>query len=136
AGDLERGLITSGPIGAPASGAPGAGPAVSPLVDVAEAALKNADYRGAQTIARRALDTDPRSTDAHRIIADAALALGQDGDAEREYTAALGLDSPNSRGELGPGGWAERKKKWNTAASHYSRALELSGKNVPAALGL
>ena len=142
AGDLERGLITSGPIGAPASGAPtggaGAVPAVSvsPLVEVADAALKNADYRGAQTIARRALETDPRSTDAHRIIADAALALGQDGDAEREYTAALVLDSANSRAEFGLGRLAERQKKWNTAASHYSRALELSGKNVPAALGL
>lgn len=140
AGDLERGLVTSGPIGAPASGAPtaapGAAPAVSPLVEVADAALKNADYRGAQTIARRALETDPRSSDAHRIIADAALALGQEGDAEREYTAALVLDSANSRAEFGLGRLAERQKKWNTAASHYSRALELSGKNVPAALGL
>ena len=141
ASDLEKGLVQTGPIstvpavppppGGGASSSPGA-----PLVDAAETALKNSDYRGAQAMAMRALDADPRNSDARRVLGDAALALGQEGDSEREYTAALVLDSANSRAEFGLGRLAERQKKWNTAASHYRRALELSPKNVPAALGL
>lgn len=142
--DLERNVVTSGPIANPAPGPGPAGPpagggaaaAAAPLLEAAETALKNADYRGAQTVARRALEMDSKSSDAHRILADAALALGQEGDAERDYTAALVLDSANSRAEFGLGRLAERQKKWATAASHYNRALELSGKNVSAALGL
>lgn len=144
AADLEKGLVTTAPIATPPPGsmapapAPGGPPTTNaqPLIDAAEAALKNADFRNAQAMAMRALDADPKSPDAHRVLGDAALALGQEGDAEREFTAALVLDSGNSRAEFGLGRLAERQKKWNTAASHYRRALELSGKNVPAALGL
>ncbi|MEO8432466.1 MAG: tetratricopeptide repeat protein [Acidobacteriota bacterium] len=142
ANDLEKGLVTSGPIAAQPPGAPpnsqgpGAAAAAGPVLDSAEAALRNADFRGARGLASRALEIDPKSSDAHRILGDAALGLGQEGDAEREQTASLVLDSSNSRAELGLGRLAERQKKWNTAASHYRRALELSGKNVSAALGL
>lgn len=140
--DLEKGLVQTTPISAsspstgPATTAPAPASNAAPLVEAAEAALRNADYRGAQAMAMRALDADPRSSDARRVLGDAALALGQEGDSEREYTAALVLDSANSRAEFGLGRLAERQKKWNTAASHYRRALELSSKNVPAALGL
>jgi tetratricopeptide (TPR) repeat protein len=96
--DLEKGLVQTSPIAtAPpltsssASNAPAS--SAAPLVDAAEAALKNADYRGAQAMATRALDADPRSSDARRILGDTALALGQEGDAEREFTAALVLDA-------------------------------------------
>ncbi len=142
ASDLERGLVTAVPIGAPVP-APAPGPSsaagalnVSPLLEAAENAIKGGDFRGAQSIATRALDADPKSSDAHRLVADAALSLGQEADAEREYTAAIVLDSGNSRAEYGLGRLAERQKKWNTAASHYRRALELNAKSVPAALGL
>jgi len=143
ASDLEKLLVTTGPIGTapPAAGGPPVqGPASSaaavPVLENAENLLKAADYRGARAAAMRALELDPRSAESHRIIGDAALALGQEGDAEREYTAALVLDTANSGSELGLGRLAERQGKWNTAASHYRRALELSGKNVQAALGL
>jgi tetratricopeptide (TPR) repeat protein len=143
ASELEKALVTTGPIStAPPGpgGPPVQGPATSaaavPVLENAEALLKAADYRGARSAANRALELDPKSAEAHRIVGDAALALGQEGDAEREYTAALVLDSANSRAEVGLGRLAERQAKWNTAASHYRRALELSGKNVQAALGL
>jgi tetratricopeptide (TPR) repeat protein len=143
ASDLEKLLVTTGPIAtAPASpgGPPIQGPASSaaavPVLENAENLLKASDYRGARAAALRALELDPKSAESHRIVGDAALALGQEGDAEREYTAALVLDAANSRSELGLGRLAERQGKWNTAASHYRRALELSGKNVQAALGL
>ncbi len=138
--DLEHGLVTTAPIGAPAPaaspGAAAAGVNVSPLLEAAENALKAGDFRGAQTLAARALEMDSKNADAHRLLADAALAQGQEGDAEREYAAAIVLDSGNWRGEFGLGRLAERQKKWNTAASHYRRALELNGKSVAAALGL
>lgn len=141
--ELEKALVTTGPIAASGNPPPGgpSGPvanpgAAVPVIENAEMLLKNADFRGARAAAGRALEIDPRSAEAHRISADASLALGQEGDAEREYTAALVLDSANSRSEFGLGRLAERQQKWNTAASHYRRALELSGKNVAAALGL
>ncbi|MEP6801688.1 MAG: tetratricopeptide repeat protein [Acidobacteriota bacterium] len=145
ASDLERNLVTSGPISpsgpavsAPAAGAagPSGASAAGPLLETAEAAFKNGDFRAAQAAAARALELDPKSSESHRILADSALALGQEGDAEREATAALVLDSGNSRAEYALGRLAERQTKWSTAASHYRRALELSGKNVGAALGL
>ncbi|MEO8189517.1 MAG: tetratricopeptide repeat protein [Acidobacteriota bacterium] len=145
ASELERNLVTSGPIppsgpalAAPAPGAagPSGASAAAPLLETAEMALKNGDFRASSAAATRALELDPRSSEAHRMLADAALALGQDGDAEREATAALVLDSGNSRAEYALGRLAERQAKWNTAASHYRRALQLSGKNVQAALGL
>src|SRR5262249_18353158 len=46
------------------------------------------------------------------------------------------LDAGNSGAEYGLGRLAERQKKWNTAASHYRRALELNSKSVHAAIGL
>ena len=141
ASDLEQGLVTSAPIAPPsASAAPSlpaaSGPSVAPLLEAAEAAIRVGDYRGAQAIARRAIDADPRSAEGHRLAGDAALSLGQDGDAEREYAAAIVLDTANSGAEYGLGRLAERQKKWNTAASHYRRALELNSKSVAAAIGL
>jgi len=142
ASELEKSLVTTGPISTPSGpgGPPVQGPATAaaavPVLENAEALLKASDYRGARAAASRALELDPKSAEAHRIVGDAAFALGQEGDAEREYTAALVLDTANSRSEVGLGRLAERQAKWNTAASHYRRALELSGKNVQAALGL
>jgi tetratricopeptide (TPR) repeat protein len=143
ASELEKSLVTTGPIstspsgpgGPPVQGPATAGAAV-PVIENAEALLKASDYRGARAAASRALELDPKSAEAHRIVGDAAFALGLEGDAEREYTAALVLETANSRSEVGLGRLAERQAKWNTAASHYRRALELSGKNVQAALGL
>jgi tetratricopeptide (TPR) repeat protein len=142
ASDLERGLVTTTPIGAPVpapsavSGPPAAGSGTAQMLEAAEKAMLAGDFRGAQAMARRALDLDPRSADAHRIAGDASLALGQEADAEREYAAAIVLDAGNSGAEYGLGRLAERQKKWNTAASHYRRALELNSKSVYAALGL
>lgn len=141
ASDLERNVVTAaplpgaGPAAAPPA-APGPGVSVAPLLESSEAALKKGDYRNAQVIASRALDVDPRSSEAHRIIADAALALGREADAEREYTAAITFDLANARAELGLGQLAEMQRKWNTAASHYRRAQELNTRSVAAALGL
>jgi tetratricopeptide (TPR) repeat protein len=141
ASDLEQGLVTSTPLGT--SGTPGPGPApaagamsTAPLLEGAENAIRVGDYRAAQTLARRVLDVDPRSAEGHRLAGDAAQALGQDGDAEREYAASIVLDASNSGAEYGLGRLAERQKKWNTAASHFRRALELNGKSVAAAVGL
>jgi tetratricopeptide (TPR) repeat protein len=144
---IERALVTSGPIGNPAAPGPGAPPAalaaspaatanLAPLLDAAEGALRAGDFRTASAIAAKAAEADSRSAEAHRIAGDAAWGLGQEGDAEREYTAAVVLDSASWRAELGLGRLSERQKKWNTAASHYRRALELNGKSVAAALGL
>lgn len=140
ASDLERALVTAVPIGAAppgsAASAGGAVTSVAPLLEAAEEALKKGDFKAAQVMASRALDVDPKSSEAHRLIADASLAQGRDEDAEREYTASAVLDSGNFRTELGLAHLAERQRKWNTAASHYRRALELNGKSVRAAVGL
>src|SRR5262249_5374280 len=94
AADLEQSLVSSAPIGAPVTPAVSASPApvtssAAPLVEAAESAMRVGDFRSAQSIAHRVLDADPKSAEAHRIAGDAALALGQDADAEREYTAAV-----------------------------------------------
>ena len=141
ASDLERNVVTAIPLpgtapAAPPGAATGAGVSVAPLLESSEAALKRGDFRNAQVIASRALDVDPKNAEAHRLIADACFALGKEADAEREYTAAIVLDTSNARSELGLARLAEMQRKWNTAASHYRRALELNGKSVAAALGL
>jgi Tfp pilus assembly protein PilF len=140
ASDLDRNVVTAAPLPgtAPAAAPPAAGAGVSlaPLLESAEASLKKGDYRNAQVIASRGLDVDPKSSEAHRIIADASFAMGKESDAEREYSAAISLDQSNSRAELGLARLAETQRKWNTAASHYRRAGELDTKSVPAALGL
>ncbi len=134
-------LVTSAPIGTPGPQAaptppPVPGANITPLLDAADRALKDGDLRGAQTMAAKAIELDPKSSDAHRIAGDAALQLGSDAEAEREYTAATVLDAGNARAEFGLARLAEKQKKWNTAASHYRRSLELNAKSVPAALGL
>src|SRR5262249_52977896 len=140
--DLERGLVTTAPIGVPPpapSPAPGAYPSpggIAPLLEAAQKAEEIGDFRSSQAMARRALDFDPKSSEAHRLAGDASLALNQDGEAEREYTAAILLDAGNGGAEYGLGRLTERQKKWNTAASHYRRALELNSRNVHAAVGL
>jgi tetratricopeptide (TPR) repeat protein len=142
--DLERGLVVSGPIGSspPPSAGPMASPIgsasanIAPLLEAAERSARDGDLRSAATMAAKAIELDPKSSEAHRLAGDASLALGQDADSEREYTAAVVLDSGNGRAEFGLARLSEKQKKWNTAASHYRRALELNPKSVPAALGL
>jgi Flp pilus assembly protein TadD len=139
ASDLQKGLVTTGPIPPGGPGAPAPlEPTVNvlPLLDAGDKALSAGDLAGATTHARRAADLDPRSGDAHRLLGEIALAAGQEADAEREFTAALVLDSRSVRAELGLARIAERQQKWNTAASHYTRTLELDPKNMAAATGL
>ena len=137
AADLAKAPVSSAPIGGPAAeGAPAAVPAAPSLLESANKALTIGDFRAASSFAKQAADADPRSAEAHRILGDAALALGQNTDAEREFTAAIVLDSASFRSELGLGVVAERQKKWNTAAAHYRRALDLDPKSVEAARGL
>jgi len=138
ASDLERNVVTATPLPGTAPPAPAGvtGVSVAPLLESSEAALKRGDFRNAQVIASRALDVDPKNSEAHRLIADASFALGKEADAEREYAAAIMLDTSNARAELGLSQLAEMQRKWNTAASHYRRALEINARSVTAALGL
>ncbi|MEP6993015.1 MAG: tetratricopeptide repeat protein [Acidobacteriota bacterium] len=140
ASDLEKGLVSSIPIGASTdAGQPGAAapaPAVGPLLESSERALSSGDWRAAGSFARQASEADPKSAEAHRLAAEAALLGGSDAEAEREFTAAIVLESSNAKAELGLGRVAEQQKKWNTAASHYRRALELNSNSVAAARGL
>jgi tetratricopeptide (TPR) repeat protein len=140
ASDLEKGLVSSTAIGGStdAGSVPSAGgaPALGPLIDSAERALASGDFRVAASYARQASEADPKSAEAHRLAGEAALLAGQEADAEREFTAAVVLESGNARAELGLGRVAEQQKKWNTAASHYRRALELNPSGVAAARGL
>jgi tetratricopeptide (TPR) repeat protein len=99
ASELERNAVSSSslPPGstAPATGAidPSLVPATAPLsaapmMEAASAALRDGNWREAEVRAKQALEIEPRSSEAHRIAADAALAQGRDADAEREYTAS------------------------------------------------
>jgi tetratricopeptide (TPR) repeat protein len=141
ASDLEKGLVSSVPIGASSepgavAEAPAGAQSPTPLLESSERALASGDFRAAASFARQASEADPRSAEAHRLQGEAALMAGQDADAEREFTAAVMLESANGKAELGLGIVAEQQKKWNTAASHYRRALELNPKSVAAARGL
>jgi len=139
AAEIERGVVSSAPIGGPVeSGAitPAPATSVGSLLEEANTALAKGDFRTAGALARQAAEADPKSAEAHRIIGDAALAGGQDIEAEREYTASVVLDLNNPKSELGLGIVAEGLRKWNTAASHYRRALDLDPKSVAAARGL
>ena len=77
--------------------------------DPVRKAAEAGDFRGSLALARRALDLDPKSSEAHRTAGDAALALGQEADAEREYTAALLMESGNAGAEYGLGRLTERQ---------------------------
>lgn len=141
--EAEKAIVSSVPIGASSpegaaapAGIPGSATAVGPLLESAERALTSDDFRAAASFARQASEADPKNADAHRILGDSALALGQNADAEREFTAAIVLESSNGKAELGLAVVAERQRKWNTAASHYRRALDLNPKSVAAARGL
>jgi tetratricopeptide (TPR) repeat protein len=138
AADLQKAPVSSAPIGS--ASADGAAPAApvppSSLLESASKALAAGDFRAAASFAKQAADADPKSAEAHRILGDAALASGQNADAEREFSAAIVLESANFRAELGLGVVAERQKKWNTAAAHYRRSLDLDPKSVEAARGL
>jgi len=140
AADLAKAPVSSAPIGAPAGEGAAAVPAVpaapTALLESANRALNAGDFRAASSFARQASDADPKSAEAHRVLGDAALALGQNADAEREFAAAIVLDGASFRSELGLGVVSERQKKWNTAAAHYRRALDLDPKSVEAARGL
>lgn len=144
AADLESGAITQTPIGAlpPPPPSPPPPPAigplvqVQPLVDAAEAALAKSDFRGAADLARRAVEGNPRSSAAHRILGDAALAQGDPSTAEREFIAATAIDPADAKAEIGLGRTADRAHQPNTAAAHYRRALEIDSKSLVAALGL
>jgi tetratricopeptide (TPR) repeat protein len=143
ASDLERGLVSSAPIGGTAdagagvAAAPAGGPgAVAALLESAERNLASGDFRAAASYAKQASEADPKNAEAHRVAGEAALLGGQEGEAEREFTAALALDSQNAKAQLGLGRVTEAQKKWNTAASHYRRALELDPTSVIAARGL
>jgi tetratricopeptide (TPR) repeat protein len=144
AAELDKGLVSSVPIGS-GTGAPGEAPpaqgppapaSAAPLLESADKAIAAGDFKAAAFYARQASEADPRNADAHRILGDAALAANQNADAEREYTAAIVLDLANGKAEYGLAVVAERQKKWNTAASHYRRALDLNPKSVAAARGL
>lgn len=145
AAELEKGLVSSVPIGSgtgptpeppAAPGTPAAPVSAAPLLESADKAIAAGDFKAAAFYARQASEADPRNADAHRILGDAALAANQNADAEREYTAAIVLDLANGKAEYGLAVVAERQKKWNTAASHYRRALDLNPKSVSAARGL
>jgi tetratricopeptide (TPR) repeat protein len=140
ASDLEKGLVSSAPIGAlPDAGPLAAGglvPSIVPLLESAEKALASGDYRAAASFAQLASESDPKSAQAHRILGDAALLAGQGAEAEREFTAAIVLEPGNAKAVFGLAAIAEQQKKWNTAASLYRRALDLDPKNVAAARGL
>ncbi len=140
AADIEKGMVSSTPIGAAplevGGAAPTAAVAVGPLLEEASAALAKGDFRTAGALARQASEAEPRNAEAHRIAGDAALAGGQDAEAEREYTASIVLESGNPGAELGLAIVAENQRKWNTAASHYRRALDFDPKSVAAARGL
>jgi tetratricopeptide (TPR) repeat protein len=140
---LEKGAVSSAPIGAAASDATASGPAppaaavtTGALLESANRALTAGDFRAAASFGRQAAEADPKSAEAHAVLGEAALALGANADAEKEFTAAILLETGNARAELGLGIVAERQKKWNTAASHYRRALDFDSKSVPAARGL
>ena len=136
AADIERGIFISGAIGGRRQGAAcrqrGSGGFRRSTFSSAER-LFGGDARTAGARARQASEIDPRNADAHRILGDAALLAGQDAEAEREFTASIVLEPNNARAEYGMGVVAERQKKWNTAASHYRRALTLAPKNTSAA---
>jgi tetratricopeptide (TPR) repeat protein len=139
ASDIDRGVITSSPIGGPPP--PGSSPVTGPVaatawLQSAENLLKSGDARGAEAAARRAIEADPRNADAHGLLGDLLLSSGKEADAEREYAQATSLDASNARAQYGLAVIAERQGKWNTAASFYRRALDLSPSNVAAALGL
>ena len=72
ASDLEKGLVSSTPIGAsfdatgatPMASAPSA---VGPLLESAERSLASGDFRAAASYARQASDADPKNAEAHRM---------------------------------------------------------------------
>ncbi|HYB54500.1 MAG TPA: tetratricopeptide repeat protein [Thermoanaerobaculia bacterium] len=138
ASDIERGLITTTPIGGSAPPAAGVtGPvAASAWLQSAENLVRAGDARGAEAGARRAIEADPRNADAHGLLGDLLLASGKETEAEHEFTTAMSLDASQVRSHYGLAVLSERQGKWNTAASLCRRALDLSPNNVAAALGL
>src|SRR5262249_51644360 len=129
-GALPEGAATPAAAPAPVPAAAG------PLLESADHALAAGDFRAASSFARQASEADPKNADAHRILGDAALALGQNNDGERGFRAGIALESASGKAEYGLGVVAERQKKWNPAASHFRRALDLNPKSVASARGL
>jgi tetratricopeptide (TPR) repeat protein len=100
---------------------------------------KQGDTAGAIRNYREALKIDPGTPGLHFELAEmlnsSMTASGRE-EAEKEYKAALAVNSMDEKSECRLGDLALLRDDLEAASSHYSRALQLQPNDAEAALGL
>lgn len=89
-------------------------------------ALQRGDAFLAQTAANRALEVDPNSSEAYRLLADSFAARGDKTLAEPMWKKSLQLDERNSATLIALADFYLAERNWDAALSHLRRAAELN----------
>ncbi|MFZ1023111.1 MAG: tetratricopeptide repeat protein, partial [Thermoplasmata archaeon] len=98
-------------------------------VALANAIMPKYDFPGQERALRKALELDPNSAYAHRMLAAQYAFKGKWNDCEREAERALELDPLSVETAGSAGTWYLYSGKYAKAIAHLKDALELDPKN-------
>jgi tetratricopeptide (TPR) repeat protein len=100
--------------------------AAAELLEHAGIALRRGELDAATDSARAAVEADPHSADAHRLLARALILRGQHDDAVAELKRALQLDASDATVHLDLGFCAASRGDFAEAEASWDRYLRLS----------
>lgn len=99
-------------------------------------ALVRGDAFTAQSAANRALESQPTSSEAYRLLGDALLAKGDKELAEANWKQSLKNDDKNQETLLTLSDYYVSKGNWDAAIQHLRRAAELNPQHAARVLAL
>jgi spermidine synthase len=85
---------------------------------------RGGDPAGAVARMERAVEWNPESAEAHRLLADSYLLLGRTGEAEPRYLRAIAIDSTHARAHAGLALVLHQTRRLEAAIGHYERAAD------------
>lgn len=128
AGEPGTRTLPPSPTAPPAAGSPrGTDPAET--LASGRAALVRGDAFTAQSMANRALELDPTSSEAYRLLGDAYAARGDKALAEANWRQSLRLNERNEATLLALGDFYVAEKSWPAALESLKKAAELNPAN-------
>ncbi len=120
----------------PASRSVGQPPAVLETLAGGRAALQRGDAFQAQSAANRAIEMEPNSSEAYRLLGDAYLARGEKALAEANWRQSLKLDEKNEATLLTLSDFQLAETNWASAIETLGKAASLNSANAERLLAL